>query len=304
MTGRTGRARRTFAPSAFALAVALGSAAAGGEVRRYEVVGAVAVRPGAAAPGRQAALQAALEEAALQAARKLLETEAPGTPPPDDLAAAIGNPEDYAVSYRLVEDRGEQAALVTPGGAGAREYVVLAEVEVNVGRLRDRLRERGRLAGAPPVPAGPTRFRLELLDLPSPRAYSAIRNALAAAGATWTPVELEPRRALVEVSGVSETVAVERLRTSALPELWVEPLPAESPGAPARVRVHRGAPAGAPLALEAPGAGDEASAADAERGEQPEAAAPGTDAPSDGADDAAPEAPAAPPGVPELTPET
>jgi hypothetical protein len=295
VTGPPSRARRVFAAAALALALGLASQVARGEVRRFEVVGAVPVEPGAPPPGRQAALRAALEEAALQAARVLFETEAPGRAPPSDLAAAIGSPEDYAVSYRLVEDRGEQPALVTPAAPGGHEYVVVAEVEVNLGRLRDRLRERGRLAGAP-VPAGPTRFRLELLDLPSPRAYTAVRNALAGAGATMIPVELEPRRALVEVSGLTEPVALERLRTSPLPELWVEPLGPESPGAPARVRVHRGAPPGAPLALEAPGdASDSPPDAGAAPSAQPDAASQdgaGAPAEADGAAGAAGDAPA------------
>ena len=280
MSGPRKGAGRPFAAAALVLGVALASSAAGAEVRRFEVVGAVPVPPDAPAPGRQAALQAALEEAALQAARGLFEQEAPGTPPPADLAAAIGSAEDYAVSYRVVEDRGEQAALVTPAGPGGREYVVVAEVEVNVGRLRDRLRERGRLAGAAPAAAGPTRFRLELLDLPSPRAYASVRNALAAAGGTMVPVELEPRRALVEVSGLPEAVAVERLRTAPLHELWVEPLGPASPGAPSRVRVHRGAPPGAPLAVEAP---------------QPTGAPAETPAPSEAPPQ--PEAPADAPGA-------
>jgi len=249
------RARRVQALAAAAL-VGLGLAAASparAELRRVEAVGAVPIREGAAPSLRQAALHAALAEAALQAARSLFETEA-GKPPPEDLGAALGaTPEDYAVSYRLVEDRGEQPALLTGQGPNDREYVVLVEVQVDVGRLRDRLRERGRLAGAPPLSEAPTRFRLEVLDLPSARAYTAIRGALDAAGGTVVPLELEPRRALLQVSGLPAAQAVERLRVAQLPpDLWIEPLEPEAPGAPARVRVRLGTPPGPPVELEAP----------------------------------------------------
>ena len=225
-------ARRARALALGALAVLAAAGPARAELRRLEVVGAVPIAAGAAPSLRQAALHAALGEAALQAARGLLETET-GKPPPEDLAGVLGaTPEDYAVSYRLVEDRGEQPALLTGQDPSAREYVVVVEVQVDVGRLRERLRERGRLAGAAPAPAGPSAFRLELLDLPSARAYTAIRVALDAAGGTVVPLELAPRRALVEVSGLPAAQAVERLRVAKLPpELWIEPLEPEGPGA-------------------------------------------------------------------------
>lgn len=251
MSDRTRRAR------ALAVAVCAGLvlaafAPAHAELRRVEAVGAVPVGEGAGSSLRQAALQAALGDAALQTARALVEGEA-GKPPPEDLATVLGaKPEDYAVSYRVVEDRGEQPALLTGQDPSAREYVLLVEVQVDVGRLRDRLRERGRLAGAPAVPAGPTRLRLEVLDLPSARAYTAIRDALEAAGGTVVPVELEPRRALLDVSGLPTAQAVERLRVAPLPpELWIEPLPPEGPDSPARVRVRVGSPPGPPAPLEA-----------------------------------------------------
>jgi hypothetical protein len=238
---------RALAGALLAAAAALALAAgAGAEVRRFEVVGAVPIAPGSAGSLRHAALRAALAEAALRAAAGLVEAES-GKPPPD-LGGALGSkPDEYAVSYRVLEDRGEQPALLTAQDPAAREYVVVAEVQVDVGRVRERLREQGRLPAEAPAPAGPTRFQLELLDLPSAAAWTAARRALAGAGARVVPLELEPRRALVEVSGVPEALALERLRTAELPSgLWIEPLPAEAPGAPARARVQRGPPPAPP----------------------------------------------------------
>ena len=273
------RARARAAGALLALAVCAAAAGARAEVRRFEAVGAVPMAPGTPGALRQAALQAALGEAALQAARGLVQVET-GKPPPEDLAAAIGaKPEEYAVSYRVLEDRGEQAALLTGQDPTAREYVVVAEVQIDVGRLRDRLREKGRLAAVTPEAAGPARFRLELLDLPTPAAWTSIQKALAAAGATVVPLELEPRRALVEVSGVPEALALERVRGASLPPgLWAEPLGPEGEGAPARVRVHRGAPPAPPEAAAAvPGApeGDpEAAPLDAPAAEPAPASSP------------------------------
>lgn|GEM_PF-1207950 len=239
----------------------------GAELRRIEAVGAVPATAAAQGGLRQAALRAALADAALRAASSLVEAET-GTPPGEDLAGVLGEkPEEYAVSFRLVEDRGEQPAMLTSEDPSAREYVVVAEVQVDLGRVRARLREAGRLAGAAAPPAAAQRVRLELLDLPGPAAYTAIRDALLAAGANPViPLELAPGRALLELAGLPAAVAVERLRAAPLPEgLRVEPLPSEGEGAPRRVRVVRGPPPDAETA--APGlplAPGEAPAAEAE----------------------------------------
>lgn len=230
-----------------AAAVALAAAGALAEVRRYEAIGAVPLAPGSAASLRQAALRAALAEATLRAARALVEAEA-GVAPGDDLAGAVGaKPEEFAVSYRVLEDRGEQPALLTSQDPEAREYVVVAEVQVDVGRLAERLHERGRLAAGAPVAEPRARFELEILDLPGARAFTAARGALRAAGARVLPLEIEPRRALVEVSGIPEALALERLRAAELPAgLWIEPLGPTGEGTPARVRVQQGPPPALP----------------------------------------------------------
>jgi hypothetical protein len=242
--GRGGAARAA-GLAALLLGAALAPPAAA-EVRRFEVVGAVALDPAKPPPApRHAALRAALQEAVARAAAELVR-EATGKEPAGEPAPPPGEPTEYAVSYRVLEDRGEQPALLAGGAAGGREYVVVAEVQIDLDRVRLALKGAGRLGSDAPA-AAPAVFRLELLDVPSPAAWSALRAALARAGAeVEVPLELEPGRAMLEVraaGGAERTV--ERLLHAALPEgLGLERLPSE-PGAP-RLRVRQGVPAPPP----------------------------------------------------------
>ena len=237
---------RRLAAGALALLLLAGPAAA--DVRRYEVVGAVALDPAKplAAP-RQAALRAALEAAVTRAARELLlestgKEPAPGEAPP----AVPGEPSEYAVSYRVLEDRGEQDATLADGRAG-REYVVTAEVQIDLARVREALGSAVP-AGAPaPAAAETGPFRLELLDLPSPAAWTAVRAALGRAGArAVVPLELEAGRALVEVrGGLGPERTLERLLAAGLGGgLGLEPLPEEA--GVRRLRVREGVPPALP----------------------------------------------------------
>jgi hypothetical protein len=204
------------------------SGPAAAEVRRFEVVGAVPLDPAAppAAP-RQAALRAALEEAVAHAVREVLRRRSGSEALPDPPPVAPGEPSEYAVSYRVLEDRGEQDAMLA-GGQGGREYVVVAEVQIDLARVQEALGE-GAAPGAEPLPAGgPARFQLELLGIPRPAAWTAIRHALARAGAeSVVPLELEPGRALVAVeSALGADRTLDRLIHTELPAgLGLEPLP-------------------------------------------------------------------------------
>lgn len=251
-----------------ALAAALLAAApAGAEVRRYAVVGAVPIDPEKPlAVPRQAALQAALREAVALAARGLVQ-EATGTEPTPDANAAAptlpGAPSEFVVSYRVLEDRGEQDRLPTvetpagqPAGPAGREYVLLAEVQIDLDRVREGLESAGTLVSEAAAPrSGP--FRLEILGIPSPATWTAVREALSRAGArTVVPVEIEAGRALVDVDaalGPERTLALVvprplpdglgleslgfeaglyRVRVRPLPPPAPEPLLEHSPGAP------------------------------------------------------------------------
>lgn len=226
-----------WAALALALALGLASAPAAAEVRRFEVVGAVALDPAKPLPApRQAALKAALQEAVARAAQQVARERSGQEPAPGEEPPVVpGEPTEYAVSYRVLEDRGEQDALLAGGAPGGREYVVLAEVQIDVGRVREALGSGGKVpeAAAAPTAAGPTSFRLELLGIPSPAVWTAIRRALARAGAaSVVPVELEPGRAIVQVeSGLGADRTLERLLQAGLPAelgLGLEPLPEEA----------------------------------------------------------------------------
>jgi hypothetical protein len=230
--------RTRCAAVAFALLLAGG---AGAEVRRFEVVGAVPVDPAKppAAP-RQAALRAALVEAVSLAARNLVADATGSEPAPGEPPIAIeGEPSEYAVSYRVIEDRGLQDHV--PEGAtkpSGREYAVLAEVQIDLDRVRERLRAGGKLgAEAVSAPAGP--FRLEILEVPSPAVWTAVRSSLLRAGArSVLPVELEAGRALVEVDApIPADRVLERVLPAELPGgLGLEALAAEGDRRRVRVR--------------------------------------------------------------------
>lgn len=234
-------------PLVLALAIAvLAAAGASAELRRFEAVGAVALDPAApvAAP-RQAALRAALEEALVQAVRDVLR-EAGHEPLPDPLPALPGAPTEYTVSYRVSEDRGEQDAADAglPGAKGGRAYVVLAEVQIDLARVREALGSAGTAAGGGGAAGGgPETFRLEVLGIPRPAAWTALRRALGeAAGGRVLPLELQPGWALLEVeSRVSADATLERLLRAELPPgLALEPLAEE--GGVRRLQVRGGPP--------------------------------------------------------------
>lgn len=230
--------RRALAAVTAALLLA-GAAAA--EVRRFEVVGAVPIDPAKppAAP-RQAALRAALVEAVSLAARNLVADATGKEPAPDEPPLTLaGEPSEYAVSYRVIEDRGLQDAAPDSGtGPSGRVYAVLADVQIDIDRVRERLRAMGKLGPeAEAAPTGP--FRLEILEVPSPAVWTAVRRSLVAAGArSVVPLELEAGRALVEVDApIPADRVLERVLPAELPDgLGLEPLAAEGDHRRIRVR--------------------------------------------------------------------
>ncbi len=174
------------------LAGALGPATpAAAEVRRLEVVGAAPA--GADAPRnrplRDAALDSAIAEGVERVARELL-----GGAAPESLREGLGDPREYAVRYRILEDRGERRALLLPVPV---EYVVLVEVHVDATRVQRRLAREGLLAGGP---VERRRFRLLLEEVSSYGLYQQVRQALEASGARRAvPLEIRPGRMLLDV---------------------------------------------------------------------------------------------------------
>lgn len=189
--------------AALALAAALLAPRAGAEVRRVEVVGVAPAGPHAPpdVPARRTALEHALEEGVRRVARQLLE-EAGGPPPHGtSLGEALGDrPVEYTVRYSVLEDRGERRSLLVRDPEVSREYVVVAEVHVDVARVEARLREAGLLAVRPR--RAPLRtLRVEAEGLASWEDYRALRRTLLEAGGAESavPERFEAGRAVVRV---------------------------------------------------------------------------------------------------------
>jgi len=117
------------------------------------------------------------------------------------LAAALGpDPFEYATRFRILDDRGVRDALFTKDPDVASEYVVVVEVFVDAGRVRDRLRGAGWVE-APAGPLDDANVRLVLQDLSSFGAYDAVRRTLLEELEVRSalPVELSRGRVVIEV---------------------------------------------------------------------------------------------------------
>jgi hypothetical protein len=244
--------------TAAALVAAIASA---GEIRRMEALGAVPLDAAASrgSPPRDAAVQEALSDAVRRVALELL----PELDPAESetlLDEVLGlDPLDYATRFRILEDRGERQALFVEDPGVETEYVVVVEVNVDVGRVRERLAAGGLLAS----PAGETRgFRLRLVieELEGFRAYESLRRTLTERVGVRSalPVEMERGRAVLEVEadlGVRELL--DALLAAAPPELQIVPLAADRDSLTLRVRAvgPPAAPAGEGVDVD-PGASD------------------------------------------------
>ena len=182
--------------------------------RRVESVGVAAVEAegsGATAP-RDRALVNAVERAVLRTAQLQLppDFEPPAPPPGADapeagttrawLSDALGaDLLAYARQFSILEDRGQRPAMFSERPEVGLEYVVLAEVRVDVGALRDQLAARGVLQRA-----GGELRHLELVieGLESYRPLALLRQALEEHGAVRSvvPVEFSPGRAVLSVA--------------------------------------------------------------------------------------------------------
>ncbi len=190
-----------------ALVVGLGlmvAAAASAEVRRIEEVGAVSIRSGArGGDARDAAMQAALQQAVLRVARSfLMESDQPAAGDIDDAAleAVLGKRMvPYTSKFRVLEDRGERPAMFAEKGA-ATEYVVVVEVHVEADRVEQRLMDEGLLA-RDPLAGTVSRVILELRGVEAYGAVAAVRELLVERlGATSAvPKSFERSVAVIEV---------------------------------------------------------------------------------------------------------
>jgi hypothetical protein len=234
------RRRPTFPTLLALLAVAGAPAAAAAEERSVEGVGAVATSGGEGArtrAPREAALRAAIAEAVRQVALEMVpDRDAERAEEAVDRALAP-DPGQFASRFRIVEDRGEGPALLLEDPGVEKEYVVVVQAQVDVGRVRERLARAGLLvAPAEEVPRG--RVRVVIEDLEGYAAYMAVRTLLEELGVRLAvPVEMERGRAVLEVeSRMRPAELLESLVRSAPPELRVQPLAADAASLTLRAR--------------------------------------------------------------------
>ncbi len=220
----------------------LAAAAAPAEVRRVELVGALAIVD-PPPPTRQAVLEEAIRLAVAQVARDLAGGPAAigprsGTPTGAEARewiARLGAPgRSFVVRYEALEDLGER----TSQASGLRERAVLAEVHVDAGRVADALLAAG-IAVDDGRNAPAERFVVEVRELGSWEALAGLRREMLGAGGASVaiPTELVPGRARlqVEAPGGPERL-LERLLATPPEGLRIEPLAAESGLLVVRVR--------------------------------------------------------------------
>ena len=207
--------------------------------RRLEALGAAPMethRASRSSP-RDVALRRALQGAVWRVAVEQLDA-AGATTEDATLSAALGkDPLVYATRFRVLEDRGERPALFSDDPRVENEYVVLAEVYVDVDRVRERLSSAGLMR----LPSGETadiRTRVTLVDVQSWAEIQAVRTLLGEIGAqSAIPVDLERgRTALAVESKLSPAALVRALIAAAPPELRLEPLKGGPDGLELRAR--------------------------------------------------------------------
>jgi hypothetical protein len=231
--------------------------AVGAEVRRMEVVGAVPLDAKTRRSGipKDRAIQEALWEGVSRVAADLLADSAIELEDGDDpLRAALGSDMvPYASSFRILDDQGERPTLFTDHPDAATEYVVVVEVQVDVDRVRDRLRSAGLLE----IQGGLTALsgiELEARGLTDYRGYQALQALVQServGAASAEPREFERGRALLRVQaewGARELL--ERLLAAAPPEMRITPIDVEEPSPDELDGWDRNAPAVGSLVIE------------------------------------------------------
>jgi len=209
------------------------------DVQRGETLGAAPVHAKGKSRNspRDVALQRALQGAVWRVAIEQLDTA--GSAADDSVVAeALGSdPLVYATRFRIVEDRGERPALFSNDPEIETEYVVLAEVHVNIDRVRERLSGAG-LMQLPSGDGGSFTTRVTLVDITGWAELQAVRTLLREIGAESTvPVDLVRGRAVLAVrSRYSPTALVRALRAAAPAELSLEALGAGPGGLELRAR--------------------------------------------------------------------
>ncbi len=141
------------------------------------------------------------------------------------LREALGDrPRRFTSRYRLMDDRGVRPRMFVPASeeGGDFEYLVVAEVDVDDGRVRSTLEGAG-IIDPPQALTATTdteQIRVVLWDLPGYSAYQAVKTTLAegrAPGAV-VPIEFEPGRAVLGVNADIEPQRLARELIRTLPD--------------------------------------------------------------------------------------
>jgi hypothetical protein len=219
------------------------------EERAVEGVGAVAVKGAAQPPSgtpREAALRAAIGEAVRAVALELLPDLDPLVAEEAVDRALAPDPRELANRFRILEDRGERAAQLVLEPGAQTEYVIVVLAQVDVGRVRERLRRAGLLVAAPSDGAALQHLRIVIEDIDSYASYTAVRTLLDELGVRGAvPVEMQRGRAVLEVeSKLAPGALLDSLVRSSPPELRIDPI--ESDLDSLTLRAHFVTPAGGP----------------------------------------------------------
>ena len=219
--------RRAFALLALAFA-ALGSAPAAAQEQKVASVGVALISEGDPAP-RDSALRAAVRTAVAEAAAGMLPanfvapTPAPGEAerePNAWLSAKLGDdPFAYVTRFRIVEDRGKRPAMFSTDKSAEFEYVVLAEVNLDLDAIRARMEKLGLAErGAPRGPARQVTLVVEGLSSYRPLALVSETLKRDRGVRSVLPVEFTLGRAVLSVDSDEDAAGLVAGLTQRAPE--------------------------------------------------------------------------------------
>jgi hypothetical protein len=195
---------------------------------------------------RDSALRAAVRTAVAEAAAAMLPANyAPPERRPGDtdrepnawLAEKLGDPFAYVTRFRIVEDRGRRPALFTADKAVESEYVVLAEVNLNVDAIRAKMEKVG--LAAERSARGPSRaVTLVVEGLTSYPPLAQVRKTLERDRGVRSvqPVEFTAGRAVLAIDADQDASALVESLTRRAPE-GLHVVPVEQGPTRATVRV-------------------------------------------------------------------
>ncbi len=188
--------------------VALVGAPAPAQEQTVRAVGVAPVAKGDPSP-RDSALRAAVRTAVADAAATMLPANYPVPPPAADapeaepnawLAAKLGaDPFAYVTRFRIVEDRGRRPAMFSADRSLEYEYVVMAEVNLDVDAIRAKMEKLGLAARGVRGPAREVTLVVEGLTSYQPLALVKDTLARDRGVRSVLPVEFTAGRAVLAV---------------------------------------------------------------------------------------------------------